>query len=151
MESTVTGFTQELGGVAFGTVAADDPRIVGTWTQHSNTFYATSRKPGEGIVGIANGTARIDNEEGAWVGTWSSFGGARNARWHLMEGEGALRRAHDGLPVQRRGNTFECVIPPSRATCASRLASPVALGSSVTRAAAADLAAVVGPRCGSDR
>ena len=48
----------------------------GRWTQVNNIHFAASREPGEGDVVIANGTARIDNDEGAWVGTFTAFGGA---------------------------------------------------------------------------
>jgi hypothetical protein len=40
---------------------------------------------------VISGTARIDNDGGAWVGTWSSYGTDRvgGAEWYVLEGEGA--------------------------------------------------------------
>ena len=45
-----------------------------------NIRAATSVEPAEGDVGITNGTVRIDNDAGAWVGTFTAFGGSRAAR-----------------------------------------------------------------------
>jgi hypothetical protein len=85
-----TGYTESLGEVVHGVVEADDPRMAGAWTQINNIRFAPSREPGEGDVGIVNGTARIDNDAGAWVGTFTLFGSQSGGQeWYVMEGEGA--------------------------------------------------------------
>ena len=72
-------------------VAADDPRIVGTMTQVQNARLSNRPDPTEGLSFIIAGTARIDNDDGAWVGTWTSYGGDRvgGQEWYVLEGEGA--------------------------------------------------------------
>ena len=84
------GYRQYLGARTSGDVTADDPRMAGTMTQVQNVHFATSPEPDEGDVGITNGTARIDNEAGAWVGTWTAFGAQPGGEeWYILEGEGS--------------------------------------------------------------
>jgi hypothetical protein len=72
-------------------VAADDPRIAGTMTQVQNARLAKSPDPTDGLSFVINGTARIDNDDGAWVGTWTSYGADRagGEEWYVLVGEGA--------------------------------------------------------------
>ena len=85
-----SAYTELLGEVVHGVVEADDPRMAGAWTQINNVRFAPSRESDEGDVGIVNGTARIDNDAGAWVGTFTLFGSQLGGQeWYVMEGEGA--------------------------------------------------------------
>ena len=52
-----------------GVVAATDPRIAGDWTQ--NHLTRTYRDASGDVVGIGAATVRIDNADGAWVGTFT--------------------------------------------------------------------------------
>jgi hypothetical protein len=95
VETLRDGYKDISGLVYPGEVAADDPRMVGTWIQEEHLYLAESREPGEGEVGIASGTARIDNDAGAWVGTythWRIHGcdpTCIGGEWYVMDGEGA--------------------------------------------------------------
>ena len=84
-------YAEVLGISRRGDVAADDRRIAGTMTQVQNARLSDSMDEGEGHTFIINGTARIDNDEGAWVGTWTSYGADRvgGAEWYVLEGDGA--------------------------------------------------------------
>jgi hypothetical protein len=118
VQSERTGYTEDLGGTAIGQVTADDPRMAGTMTETNNVHIAPSRKPGEADVYVTNGTVRIENEEGAWVGTftaWSSgswFQGF-GEEWHVMEGQGAYEGLTAVFRYESTGSTFEGVILPS--------------------------------------
>ena len=60
---------------------------------------------------------RIDNEDGAWVGTWDAFGSAfSGAEWIQLQGEGAYEGLtaviHQTLDFATDVETFEGVIVP---------------------------------------
>lgn len=108
------GYTELLGGIVRGAVAADDPRMVGTWTQVNNVHLAPGAAVGQVAVGISSGRVRIDNDEGSWVGTMTGYGGplVGPQEWYVLEGEGA----YDGLTTVFRygsNNVLEGVIMPS--------------------------------------
>jgi hypothetical protein len=107
------GYSEALGVVTRGEVAADDTRIAGTMTQVHNLREAASVDPAEGAVGIISGTVRIDNDEGAWVGTFTAYGGEPGGKeWYVMEGEGA----YEGLTTifgYGEGSSLEGVILPA--------------------------------------
>ena len=107
------GYTESLGRIARGEATTDDSRMVGTWTLVTNLHFADSREPGEGPVGIASGAARIDNDEGAWVGTFTNFGGQPGGdELYVMHGEGA----YEGLTTVFRfhgDGSVEGVILPA--------------------------------------
>jgi hypothetical protein len=114
VETARDGYTENLGGIAYGEVEADDPRMVGKWAQVNNVHFAESREPDEGDVGILNGTARIDNDAGAWVGTFTAFGGQPGAgEWYVMEGEGAYEGLITIFVFHPSDGSFEGVILPS--------------------------------------
>jgi hypothetical protein len=116
---------KEISGLLYpGEIAADDPRMVGTWRQEEHLYVAENQEPGEGdgVVGISAGTARIDNDAGAWVGTYTHFRGTSGAgcppicigggEWYVMHGEGA----YEGLTTVMRyshDDEFQGVIMPS--------------------------------------
>jgi hypothetical protein len=111
------GYKAIAGLIWPGVVAADDPRMAGRWIQEEHVYLADSREPGEPGVGIASGTARIDNDAGAWVGTYTHFrvqgceSYCLGEEWYVMEGEGA----YEGLTTvfhYSKGD-FEGVIMPS--------------------------------------
>ena len=83
-------------------VAADDPRIAGTMTQVQNARLSSSPDPAEGHSFIIEGTARIDNDDGAWVGTWTAYGAdlVGGGEWYVLEGEGA----YEGLTAVFAGD-----------------------------------------------
>jgi hypothetical protein len=116
IETSRPGYTEVLGAIVRGDVAADDPRMVGTWTQVYNFHSAAGEGSGDGEVGISNGRVRIDSEDGAWVGTMAGYGGGRPVspqEWYVLEGEGAF----DGLTTVFRfdgdDSSLEGVIFPS--------------------------------------
>jgi hypothetical protein len=106
------GYNGTLGRVVSGDVTADDPRMAGTMTQVENGNWSPSQDPGEGEVGFANGTMRIDNDEGAWVGTWTSYFGAPpvGEEWYVLEGEGAYEGLTTVFRFHDEDGTFEGVI-----------------------------------------
>ena len=88
------GYFEEMGGIVRGEVVADDPRIAGLLTQVFNT-HSTA----EPYVAIFSGTARIDNDAGAWVGTFAAWGASSGGdEVYVLEGEGA----YDGLTAAFR-------------------------------------------------
>ena len=111
IEGSFTPPVDESEGPAFGEVlgigrridvAADDPRIAGTMTQVQNARLSSSADPVEGLSFVIEGTARIDNDAGAWVGTWTSYGADRvgGEEWYVLEGEGA----YEGLTAVFSGD-----------------------------------------------
>jgi hypothetical protein len=73
-----------------GHVDADDPRISGTMTIVQNARTATGGDADEGDLALASGAIRIDNDEGAWVGSLSAFSSALGGEeWYVLTGEGA--------------------------------------------------------------
>ena len=102
----------ELGVTASGDVVADDPRIAGTMRLLWNSREFD--RPGEFYVGFVNGTARIDNDQGAWIGTYTAYGARPEGgeEWYILEGEGA----YEGLTALFRfhweDGSFEGVIVP---------------------------------------
>ena len=75
--------------IVFEDVVATDPRLSGTWTviqngQGMGEFGDPDRH------GVYTGTARLENEDGAWVGEVLSFNSEPYERLRLIvEGEGA--------------------------------------------------------------
>jgi hypothetical protein len=97
-----------------GTVAADDPRIAGTMTDLWNTAAAASVESAEGELSITNGTSRIDNADGAWVGTSTSFGGSPGQEsWFVMEGEGAYEGLTTVFRWHAADSSLEGIIVPA--------------------------------------
>jgi len=85
-ESTGPTYTDVLGYGTQGTVAADDPRVAGTMTAIANARHTQ----GAEAVALHAGRARIDNDAGAWVGTYTAWGTPlASEEWHVLEGEGA--------------------------------------------------------------
>jgi hypothetical protein len=105
-------YNRTLGRVVSGHLTADDPRIAGTMTQVENANWSASQDPGEGDVGFASGTMRIDNDEGAWVGTWTSYFGAppSGEEWYVLEGEGAYEGLTTVFRFHDDDSLFEGVI-----------------------------------------
>jgi hypothetical protein len=101
-ETEGPGYAEVLGIGRRIDVAADDPRITGTMTQVQNARVSDGTDPAEGHTFVIEGTARIDNDEGAWVGTWTSYGADRvgGEEWYVLEGEGA----YEGLTVVFSGD-----------------------------------------------
>jgi hypothetical protein len=113
-ETSGAGYRQYLGARTSGDVTADDPRVTGTMTQVQNVHFATSPDADEGDVGIVNGTARIDNDAGAWVGTWTAYGaGSGGEEWHVMEGEGAYEGLITVFRYHTSDSSLEGVILPA--------------------------------------
>ena len=113
-ETPMAGYTEILGSEILGEVEADDPRISGTMRYVQTVHSAASRDPDEGDVGIAHGTVRIDNDEGAWVGTYSAFGGGPGGEeWYVLEGEGAYEGLTTIFRWQDDPVAYEGVIVPA--------------------------------------
>jgi hypothetical protein len=113
-ETQHPGYKEVLGITTLGEVTADDSRMAGAWIQVDDLHLAMSREPGEGEVGIVNGTARIDNDAGAWVGTFTSFGSdAGGEEWYVMEGEGAYEGLTTVFRYHGADSSFAGVIMPS--------------------------------------
>jgi hypothetical protein len=92
-----------------GMVEATDPRIVGPWVQnhHIRTYHGP-----EGDVSVASATARIDNEDGSWVGSFTGYyTDSSGEEWNIFVGEGA----YEGLTAVFRyqaDNSLDGVIVP---------------------------------------
>lgn len=73
-------------------VEASDPRISGTWTEVYD-FRGWEAPDDTGLPfspSVTSGAVRIDNELGAWVGTYDGFGSAVGGHeWIQLRGEGA--------------------------------------------------------------
>jgi hypothetical protein len=107
------GFTDYIGAMGRGDLAADDARIDGTLTQVANGRLLGNREAGAGDVGVVNGTARIDNDAGAWVGTYTTYGGApAREEWYVLEGEGAYEGLTAVFSFHGDDSIFEGVIVP---------------------------------------
>jgi hypothetical protein len=88
-QTSSEGVQEILGSSTRWEVAADDPRIAGTMTQLWNYRSAHIQEPANGWAGFSNGTVRIDNDQGAWLGTYMEYSGApRQEEWFVVEGEG---------------------------------------------------------------
>jgi hypothetical protein len=88
--------------------------MVGSWTLVTNVRFAESREAGEGPVGIARGSARLDNDEGAWVGTFTNYGGqAGSDELYVMEGEGAYEGLSTVFRFHGDDGSVEGVILPA--------------------------------------
>jgi hypothetical protein len=84
------GRAEALGVASEGILRATDPRISGRWRQIMNVWDYESREPGGPGAMIWSASARIDNDEGAWVGTFTGFWDGSNGReWNILHGEGA--------------------------------------------------------------
>ena len=108
-----------LGLEAVLPVEASDPRISGTWTE----VYDFRGWPAPDDTGlpfspsVSSGAVRIDNEDGAWVGTWDSFGSAFSGyEWIQLQGEGAYEGLtaliHQSGDFAAEVETYEGVIIP---------------------------------------
>jgi hypothetical protein len=105
--SETTGDTYREGtGWERATVVATDARFSGQWEQ-----VLTDRNFGG--VGIKSASGRLENDGGAWVGTFQGYGGpAFDREFNVFTGEGG----YDGLIAvftwSRDGSTLEGVIVP---------------------------------------
>jgi hypothetical protein len=106
------GYSEALGVTERASVEATDPRISGAWVQVRNLRSYASREPDQNDVAVSSSTARIDNDDGAWVGTFNGYyGGPGGEEWNVFVGEGA----YGGLTAVFRyhgDNTLEGVILP---------------------------------------
>ena len=108
-----------LGLEAVLPVEASDPRISGTWTEVYD-FRGWEAPDDTGLPfspSVSSGAVRIDNEDGAWVGTWDAFGSAfSGAEWIQLQGEGAYEGLtaviHQTFDFATDVETFEGVIVP---------------------------------------
>jgi hypothetical protein len=99
-------YTDIVGAVGRGEVQADDPRISGTFTQLGNIRLA-------GDIGVVVGTNRIENDQGAWVGTNTTYGGPLgHEEWYVLAGEGAYEGLTAVFRYRSEDNSFEGVIVP---------------------------------------
>jgi hypothetical protein len=100
-----------------GTVAATDPRISGAWQQVRDM----RKYPTDDIV-VSTGSARIDNHDGSWSGTFTgayeAHGKGFAEEWNVLTGSGA----YEGLTALfhwtgawwgNAGSSLEGVIVPS--------------------------------------
>jgi hypothetical protein len=84
------GHAEAMGVASEGILTASDPRISGRWRQVMNMWAYESREPGGPSATVWSATARIDNDAGAWVGTFTGFMDPTASReWNLLKGEGA--------------------------------------------------------------
>jgi hypothetical protein len=98
----------DLTGWENATVEANDSRISGQWQQ-----VLTNRVfPGD--IGVKSAIVRIDNDEGAWVGTFHGFAGrnSANKEWNVLEGEGGYEGLTAVFLWSGNGSTLEGVIVP---------------------------------------
>jgi hypothetical protein len=84
--------------------------MAGIMTQAYNTRSTIGREP-ERYVAVVSGSARIDNDAGAWVGTYTAWGGGwLGDEFYVLQGEGA----YDGLTAvfqwHRADSSFQGVI-----------------------------------------
>jgi hypothetical protein len=91
-ESLGPAYTDYRENTETAEVAADDPRMSGSFIQLDNVRASESRV-GQGLLGFANGKARLDNDGGAWVGTYTAYFSdmSGSERWYVLEGEGAYQ------------------------------------------------------------
>ena len=86
------GSAEFLGIEAAFAVESSDPRISGTWTE-AYDFRGWEAPDDSGLPfspSVNSGAVRIDNEGGAWVGTWDAIGSASSGyAWTRLQGEGA--------------------------------------------------------------
>ena len=129
-ETLSEGVGESLGSKTSGEVAADDPRIAGTRRGVFSSRAATSVESAEGALSITNGTVRIDNADGAWVGTSTGFGGYPGQEgWFVMEGEGA----YEGLTTVFRWHAADSslegiIVPVDLPALPDPVAPPTTLG-----------------------
>ncbi|MFO7532485.1 MAG: hypothetical protein R6W93_08475 [Candidatus Limnocylindrales bacterium] len=84
------GYDEASGVASEGLVEASDPRISGRWRQVMDMRSYVSREPAGVPATVWTATARLDNEEGAWVGTFTGFlDGDVGREWNVLRGEGA--------------------------------------------------------------
>jgi hypothetical protein len=84
------GRAEAMGVASEGILEATDPRISGRWRQVMNMWDYESREPGAPGAMVWSASARIDNDDGAWVGTFTGFWDGSNSReWNILHGEGA--------------------------------------------------------------
>jgi hypothetical protein len=105
---------QELDGIREdGIVSTTDPRINGAWKQVRNILEYPAER-----VFVSSGSARIDNPDGSWTGTFTGAYDHPEAtgfveEWNILTGSGA----YDGLTAlfhySGDGSTLEGVIVPS--------------------------------------
>jgi len=100
-------------------VESSDPRISGTWTEvYDLRGWEAPDDSGLPLSPtVSSGAVRIDNEDGAWVGTWDGFGSTvSNQEWIQLQGEGAYEGLtaviHQTLDFATDVETFEGVIVP---------------------------------------
>jgi hypothetical protein len=108
-----------------GIVIATDPRITGSSIDVRTEIRYPNREPGGRDIWVATASFRIENDDGAWVGSYSRwYGPTGRNEWHVLEGEGA----YDGLTAVFRlygDGDFEGVIVPGELPS---VPSPTALG-----------------------
>jgi hypothetical protein len=100
-------------------VESSDPRISGTWTEVYD-FRGWPAPDDSGLPfspSVTSGAARVDNEDGAWVGTWAGFGSAVGGQeWIQLQGEGAYEGLtaviHQTTDFASGTETYEGVIVP---------------------------------------
>jgi hypothetical protein len=109
--ATISGGEEEPFEVeGHATVHSSDPRISGALSQARTIRMFPNREPGADDLQVASAAVRIDNDHGAWVG---SFTGSESAiaEWNELEGEGD----YEGLTAVFRwlpDDTMEGVIVP---------------------------------------
>ena len=111
-DTSGSGYTDFAGVLERGTLAADDSRIAGTLTKVMNLRLFADRA-GRGDVGVANGSVRIDNDQGAWVGTYTGlYGESDQEETYSMVGEGAYEGLSAVLRWSGEDGSIEGVIVP---------------------------------------
>ena len=97
---------QDGTGWETATVEATDPRISGQWEQ-----VLTNRVFGDVLVKSATG--RLENDGGAWVGTFHGYAGPEfNKEWNVFTGEGGYEGLTAVFTWTGDGSTLEGVIVP---------------------------------------
>ena len=112
------GYDEAIGVASEGLLEASDPRISGRWRQVMDMRRYESREPDGMPVTVWTATARLDNDDGAWVGTFTGFwDGDVGREWNVLRGEGAyegLTAVFRWLPeeYEQEGVIFPGDLPP---------------------------------------
>ena len=96
-----------------GLVEASDPRISGRWRLSMDTRRYVGREFDGQKVWVWTSTSRIDNDDGAWVGTATGFvGGSEGREFDVLHGEGAYEGLTAVFRWSSEESTLEGVIIP---------------------------------------
>lgn len=106
-------YRESLDNLSVHQFEASDPRISGTWTHVMNARSFPIDDEAGTDASVWTGVVRIDNADGAWVGTFQGYSDEQGEHEsYRLDGEGAYAGLTAVFGWTREGDTYDGVIIP---------------------------------------